>query len=104
MGARGNATSFPLPWQDPLAQLEGKPDLPHTEDALSNFVSILLKTSDEGDTKEALVKFIHQALVRRDVVIELIANAKARGHRAYRHLDMERVREKAEQLPAHGVP
>ena len=104
MGARGNATSFPLPWQDLLLQLKGKPDLPHTEDTLSNFVSILLKTSDEGDTKEALVKFIHQALVRRDVVIELIANAKARGHRAYRHLDMERVIEKAGQLPEHGVP
>jgi hypothetical protein len=104
MGARGNATSFPLPWQDLLAQLEGTPDLPHTGDNLSNFISILLKTSDEGDTKEALAKFTHQALVRRDVVVELIANAKSRGHRAYRHLDMERVREKTEVLSVHGVP
>jgi hypothetical protein len=104
MGARGNATSFPLPWQDLFQQLEGTPDLPHTGDILSNFISILLKTSDEGDTKEALVKFIHQALVRRDVVVELIANAKARGHPAYKNLDMARVRERAKDLPVNGVP
>ena len=106
MGARGNATSFPPPWGDLLSQLTGEsvPKLPHTGDDLSNFVSILLKTSDEGDTKEAPAKFIHQALVRRDVVVELIANAKARGHRAYRGLDMERVRERANDLPVCGVP
>ena len=105
MGARGNATSFPLPWQDLLRQLQDDaPDLPHTGEALSSFVSVLLKTSDEGDTKESLAKFIHQALVRRDVVIALIENAWARGHRAYRHLDMERVRQKAQELPEEGVP
>ena len=49
MGARGNATSFPLPWQDLLRQLQdGETDLPHTGEALSSFVSVLLKTSDEG--------------------------------------------------------
>ena len=105
MGARGNATSFPLPWQDLLQQLQGTgADLPHTGEALSTFVSVLLKTSDEGDTKESLAKFIHQALVRRDVVISLIENAWERGHRAYRHLDMDRVRQKAQDLPANGVP
>ena len=71
---------------------------------MSSFVSVLLKTSDEGDTKESLAKFIHQALVRRDVVIALIENAWARGHRAYRHLDMDRVRRKAQDLPVEGVP
>ena len=35
MGARGNATSFPLPWQDLLRQLqEDAPELPHTGEAL----------------------------------------------------------------------
>ena len=66
MAARGNATSFPLPWQDLLMQLESNddannagtgPDLPRSGEELSNFVSILLKTSDEGDTKESLSKF-----------------------------------------------
>ena len=108
MGARGNATSFPLPWQDLLQQLEGveevAPDLPHTGEALSSFVSVLLKTSDEGDGKESLARFIHQALVRRDVVVALIENAWARGHRAYRGLDMDRVRQKAQDLPEKGVP
>ena len=67
-------------------------------------MNVLLKTSDEGDTKESLSKFIHQALVRRDVVISLIGNAVERGHRAYRHLDMVRVRQKAQELPVNGVP
>ena len=49
MGARGNATSFPLPWQDLLLQLkhceenedaEAAPDLPRVGEELSNFVSV----------------------------------------------------------------
>ena len=105
MGARGNATSVPLPWQHLLQQLQGDaPELPHTGEALSSFVSALLKTSDEGDTEESLAKFIHQALVRRDVVISLIENAWRRGHPAYRHLDMDRVRQRAQAFPEHGVP
>ena len=59
MAARANATSFPLPWQDLLMQLEHNddaneagtgPDLPRSGEELSNFVSILLKTSDDGRT------------------------------------------------------
>ena len=94
-----------LPWQNLLQQLQGdEPDLPHTGAALSSFVNVLLKTSEEGDTKESLSKFVHQALVRRDVVISLIENAVERGHRAYRHLDMVRVRQKAQELPDNAVP
>ena len=89
-GARGNATSFPLPWQYLLQQLqEDAPDLPHTGEALSSVVSVLLKTSEEGDSKESLARFTHQALVRRDVVISRIENAYRRGQRAYRHLDIQ---------------
>jgi hypothetical protein len=62
------------------------------EVALSSYVNVWLKTSDEDDTKESLAKFIHQALVRREVVVTLIENAVERGHRAYRHLDIQRVR------------
>ena len=71
---------------------------------MSNFVSVLLKTSDDGDTAEALSRFVHQALVRRSVVIELIEGAVSRGHRAYKHVDLRKMRERAEQLPEHGVP
>lgn len=110
MGARGNATSFPLPWQDILAELQRQedscttaPDLPWVGTDLSDFVSVLLKTSEENNPQD-MAKFIHQAVVRRHVVVELIANAKARGHRAYRSVDMDSVRDKAAMLPENGVP
>eukprot|EP00959_Pyramimonas_sp_CCMP1952_P128315 2683048-Pyramimonas_sp.AAC.1 len=48
--------------------------------------------------------FVHQALVRRKVVVDLIQGAKARGHRAYRNVDMDEVRRKAMELPEEGVP
>ena len=98
MGARGNATSFPLPWQDLLHILrksgenESLPDLPWTGDETSSYVSILLKTSEEDDPK-SMSRFVHQALVRRAVVIQLIDGMRRRGHRSYKHLDMDRVRE-----------
>ena len=112
MGARGNATSFPLPWLDLLLELQRQeqnltenvaPDLPWVGEELSDFVSVLLKTSEQ-DNPEDLAKFIHQAVVRRHVVLELIANAKARGHRAYRCVDMSAVEAKAARLPENGVP
>ena len=49
-------------------------------------------------------KFNHQAFVRRSVVVALIAAAKARGHRAYRNVDMGKVKKKAEELPEGDVP
>eukprot|EP00959_Pyramimonas_sp_CCMP1952_P197146 4122876-Pyramimonas_sp.AAC.1 len=49
-------------------------------------------------------KFVHQALVRRDVVVKLIEGAKMRGHRAYQHVCMEEVRKKAAELPDGEVP
>ncbi len=61
IGARGNATSCPLPWADILAHLqyveqqeEGQAnctilDLPRSGKELCNIVSILLKTSAFND-------------------------------------------------------
>ena len=112
MGARGNATTFPLPWSDLFAELVkldaskdggAATDLPWTGQQLSDRVSVLLKTFDDEHT-EQMTKVIHQALVRRDVVILLIEKAKERGHRSYVNLDMDRVRRKAQDLPSHGVP
>ena len=102
MGARGNATSLPLPWQDILHRLrtneedEACADLPWIGDELSSDVSILLKTSEEDDPK-SMSRFVHQALVRRAVVVQLIDGMKRRGHRSYTNLDMDRVREKKKQ-------
>ena len=114
MGARGNATSFPSPWQDLILQLRASDEhgragsdmqLPRSGEELSNFVSVLLKTSDEGDTQDSLAKFVHQAIVRREVVIRLIKEMKRCGHRAYRNVDIKKVEEKARAtLPENGVP
>ena len=43
-------------------------------------------------------------MVRRDVVVKLLASMKRRGHRAYRHVLMEDVERRAEHLPKYGVP
>ena len=112
MGARGNATSFPLPWNELLHQLNNQddndevsspPDLPRVGTELADVVSILLKTNEE-DNPKAMASFIHQAYVRRHVVVKLIVDAKQRGHRAYAHVDIANVHAKAEALPEGGVP
>ena len=54
VGARGNATSFPMPWQEILDELKNiddqatagnVPDLPRNGEELVNWVQVLLKTS-----------------------------------------------------------
>ena len=112
IGARGNATSFPMPWQDILTELEKResagetqvaPDLPRVGSELADVVQILLKTNEE-DSPESMATFIHQALVRRSVVVKLIEDAKKRGHRAYRLIDIEAMHKKSRMLPEKGVP
>ena len=73
MAARGNATSFALPWQEVLAQLSAaEPDLqnagekslvalPRTGSQLAEIVSSLSKTSGDDEYVGALSKSIHQA-------------------------------------------
>ena len=51
-----------------------------------------------------MANFIHQAKVRRDVVIRHLLSAKARRHRAYVHIDGEMVIKRAQDLPENGVP
>ena len=113
VGTRGNATSFPMPWEEILRMLKDVDeesdgaaglDLPHSGEELVRWVQVLLKTS--GDNSEDDMKgLVHQASVRADVVVALIEELKRRGHRAYKNLDMARVRSKAENtLPRHGIP
>ena len=113
MAARGNATSFPLPWEDLLKQLQdgeemaklGKQaSLPRTGTQLADVVSVLLKTAAGDDTERDVAKLIHQCNVRRDVVVKLIQTMQERGHRAYKHVNMAEVREKACALPENAVP
>ena len=85
MAARGNATSFPLPWHDLLQQLQKNDDdasaqhrvvLPRTGEDLANVVSVLIKTCDAKDSDKDLARLVHQAIVRRDVVVQLILSMK----------------------------
>ena len=94
IGARGNALTFPLPWEqlidtlqrsvaeEELEQQEESPtntsNLPWTGKELEEHVRVLLKTNKHGETTEAELKtLIHQATVRRDVVVKLIMHMKA---------------------------
>ena len=42
--------------------------------------------------------------MRRSVVVDLIEEMKRRGHRAYKHVDMDVVRDRAQGLPVDDVP
>ena len=113
MAARGNATSFPLPWQDLLVQLQDSErvasmgmsvSLPRAGVELANVVSISLKTAGSDEDEQTSARFIHQATVRRKVVVDLIEEMQRRGHSAYKHVDMEAVKKRAEALPVDDVP
>ena len=111
VAARGNATTFPLPWENLLDILGGTLNnagpaapLPHIGPDLKNFVSVILKSNDPIENPDSLSKFIHQAVVRRQVVIDLILGALERGHRGYQHLNSESVKLRAQSLPVNGVP
>ena len=112
VGARGNATTFMLPWEsllselqrlDAEAQQEAAPDLPRTGKDLKYAVQVLLKTNDE-EKRASLKNFIHQAQVNREKVVRCILAMKRRGHRAYVNVREDALRKKALQLPEQGVP
>ncbi|CAE7555755.1 pfh1 [Symbiodinium sp. CCMP2592] len=109
MGARGNAITFPLPWEDLLRKLEGQDttpsDLPRGPNELSDVVRVILKTNKTGQTSEADLKnLIHQARVRRHVVVQLILDMRRCGHPSFQEIQEEKMREKASSLPEDGVP
>ena len=113
MAARGNATSFPLPWEDLLVQLHNSDrcaslgvgiPLPRAGVELAHVVFLLLKTAGGDDDEQASARFIHQANVRRHVVITLIEELKRRGHSAYANVDLEDVKNRAQALPENDIP
>ena len=112
VGARGNATTFPMPWQQLLAELQrldteqehgNAPDLPKVGADLVHVVQVLPKTND-CDDRESLARIVRQAHVRRHIVVRRILEAKARGHRAYILNDRERVLSKSKALPENVIP
>ena len=111
--AKGNATTFPLPWEDLLAEFErlGAPAtnasvnmLPHVGKELSDKVAVIIKIGDKTDKEAIRQQIIHQAVIRRRVVVGLIAAMVARSHPAYQGLDMAIVETRAEMLPENDVP
>ena len=111
--AKGNATTFPLPWEDLLAEFErlGTPAtnacvnmLPHVGKELSDKVAVIIKIGDKTDKEAIRQQIIHQAVVRRRVVVGLIAAMVERSHPAYQGLDMAVVETRAEMLPENDVP
>ncbi|CAE7904497.1 anks1b, partial [Symbiodinium necroappetens] len=126
LGARGNALTFPLPWEDLLRNLQAHeaeaaraqeaagahaeqadntPSFPRSGKALGEVVRVLLKTNRTGTTSESEIKtLLHQATVRREVVVSLILDMQRLGHPAFQHLQHTKVQEAAAQLPEGGVP
>ena len=106
-GARGNVTSYPLPWLDLLARLatmEGAaaPELPRCGQELADTAQVLLRTGglEAEDTK----RFLHAARVRRRVVLDLLRGAVARGRTAFTALDLAQAELRAQALPEDDVP
>ena len=110
LAARGNATTFPLAWENLVEQLQGLEGekavslLPRTGQQLAEVVRVLIKSNAGEEKAESVKDILHQATVRRDVVLRLIEAAVRRKHPAYRQVSMEQVALKARDLPEHGVP
>ena len=110
--ARGNATTFPLPWEDMLSNLSkatqsaqgGKLELPRVGEELLGVMNVIIKSGSAEEKVEETAKVIHQARVRRAVVVQLILEAKSRGHPAYTNVDAAEVYQRALALPEDGVP
>ena len=113
MAGRGNATSFPLPLQDwfkqltecaKMEELGRSASLLRTGEELAHVASIILKTSNaKDDADKHMARFIHQAMVRRSVFVRLIETMKRKGHRAYKHIDMNEVIAKSAALFENDV-
>ena len=110
--ARGNATTFPLAWEDLLQNMqdtarqaeEGQLQLPRIGSELKAIVNVILKAGKANENVLDTAKIIHQARVRRSIVVGLVLDAKARDHPAYRSLEESDVYQRAATLPEDGVP
>ena len=85
---------------------QGRPSvkLPHSGETLREMVRVLVKTARNKTETVDVSRVLHQARVRRNVVVGLIADAVARGHPAFQGVCMEAMYSQAEALPEDGVP
>ena len=110
--ARGNATTFPLAWEELLQSMEdaaktattGSLRLPKTGADLAAVINVIIKAGGPAERLETHANLIHQARVRRAVVLQLLADAKTREHPAYSNLCLIAAAERAEDLPVDGIP
>ncbi|CAE7580167.1 unnamed protein product [Symbiodinium sp. CCMP2592] len=113
-GARGSATTFLLDWEWLLNEFQNLETitaethatlLPRSGEDLRKYVSVILKSRDKDIRAEDVKHLVHQATVRRHVVVMLIQNAVRREHPAYKHVDLEAMLQRAETvLPENDVP
>ena len=116
MACRGNATTFPLAWEDLLQQLKdvkesetskgqksGEVVLPHCGRRLAEIVSVIVKSHQKQGSVD-VGRILHQARVRRALVVRLIEDAIARGHPAFQGVNMQAMYSTAAALPEDGVP
>ena len=103
--ARGNITLFPLPLDEVAKELRrldsaGPVHLPRTGTDLQPFIKVILKSN--GPLPASLIV---QAVVRRQVVLELIDKRRRCGHPSYTALNdssaMQQVHRKAQNLPVN---
>ena len=80
VGGRGNATTFPMPWQSILTELlrmeedserQVAPDRPKVGEGFQHVVQVPLRANDE-EKRDNLKNFVHPARVRRHVVVNWI--------------------------------
>lgn len=110
--ARGNATTFPLAWENLLQGMQeaaaqaaaSELALPRVGKELADFVNVIIKAGNHDETMETMAKIIHQARVRRGVVLELLKDAQAREHPANKNVCLANAALRAEDLPEDGAP
>ena len=98
--ARGTATSASLLLEYLSSELkrvggttetDSTPDLPRLGWGVCRLGARLLKTSD-AESQGAMHDIIHQAFVRRNVVVEFVEGASRRAHKQYPGVDTDRAR------------
>eukprot|EP00959_Pyramimonas_sp_CCMP1952_P095251 1991632-Pyramimonas_sp.AAC.1 len=76
--------------QRPRPPWMGKvPSVPRACADLAGIVSAILKSDGDDDAAASVSTFVHQALARRKVVVDLIQGAKARCHGACKRFCMD---------------
>ena len=102
---KGQVFSAPMDWDRLLEQLfdpDSQPThitLPHTGGVLASKVRIFVSSGLVD-----LNKYIRQATVRRNVVVQLIRMFKDAGHMDYQHLNMDDVKTRSRDLADTDEP